>query len=198
MARQHYRLTVAIDSYWHPGSAHGKGAHLDAVTHRNSHGLPTLPGRTLKGLLRDAVRRADAFGWYGPGPDRTALLFGSADDKGDGASLPGLLRISDATLSDADSHHLKSNQQLIAGLYRSHFSTAIDHNSGSAKDKSLRGIELVVPLTLHATLTTIQDHAPTSEWVETLRTALPLIRAVGAHRARGLGRASLTIEEVKQ
>lgn len=198
MAAPAYQLTVAIDSYWHPGTAQGKGAHLDAVTHRNSHGLPALPGRTLKGLLRDAVRRAEAFGWY----DSNGVcdtLFGKADESDGTRSQPGLLRISDATLPEADAYHLLKgeNKPLIEALYRSHFSTAIDHDTGSAKDMSLRGIELVVPLTLHAAITTTAP-SDTSDWVEPLRKALPLVRAVGAYRSRGLGRATLTLEEITQ
>lgn len=47
-------LRIELHSFWHPGTGRGDGAAADAVVHRGADGLPELPGRTVKGLLRAA------------------------------------------------------------------------------------------------------------------------------------------------
>lgn len=194
-------LRVDIRSYWHPGTGRGLGTQLDAITHRNAYGLPTLPGRTLKGLLRDAVARWEQFGGFShlqPQPlSRAEQLFGPRGIDG-AQTWPGLLRVGDARLTAADEAHLCADPTLREGLYHSHFATAVEHKTGAAKEKTLRGVELIAPLTLFAEITTVGAAAQVElidQWPDLLRAALPLVRAVGAHRSRGLGRAVLTLEE---
>jgi CRISPR/Cas system CSM-associated protein Csm3 (group 7 of RAMP superfamily) len=183
-----YQLKIEIQSYWHPGTGRGQGADVDAVTHRNAKGLPILPGRTLKGLLRDAVAR-----W-----ESVALadqLFGPNEDGKE--TWPGLLRISDAGLPAMEAEYLARHKELLQGLFRSLHSTAVEHDTGTAKNQSLRGMEVVVPLTLYADIDTVANakYAELSQWADLLKPALSLIHAVGAHRSRGLGRAVITLEE---
>lgn len=194
-------LKIEILSYWHPGTGRGQGGHLDAVTHRNGRGLPCLPGRTVKGLLRDAVHRWESFGGYSSvgqaKPTFTEQLFGPFGTEGV-KTWPGLLRFSDANLTEAETAHLTNQPKLLEELYRDHSTTAIDHDSGTAKERHLRGIELVVPLTLHAKVDLVPGAACRdleTRWHELLASALPMVRAVGAHRSRGLGRAIVTLLE---
>lgn len=195
------QLKIEITSYWHPGTGRGRGNYVDAVTSRNAYGLPSLPGRTLKGLVRNAVYRWEQFGGYTKQtvtanlPSITDCLFGPYGNN----TWPGLLRFSNAELPPVEVAALVDKPALIAGLYREYFSTAIDHKTGTAQEHSLRGIELVVPLTLYAHI----DLIPTAKypqfqnnWPSLLRAALPLIQSVGVHKSRGLGRAILTIEGV--
>lgn len=196
-------LTVDIKGYWHPGTGRGQGTQLDATTHRGGDGLPALPGRTVKGLVRDAVRRWERWGGYGDGTAEGAgvaeQLFGPRHD-GD-ETWPGLLRFSDATLPPAEASYLEAHPDLLSGLYREHFATAIEPESGTARPRSLRGIEVVVPLTLQAEVEVVSSARHDGlydRWPDILREALPLVRAVGAHRSRGLGRAVLTVQEATQ
>ncbi len=209
-------LTIDIRSYWHPGTGQGLGSHLDAVTHRGADKLPALPGRTVKGLLRDAVNRWEQFGGYskepfaGNNPSITERLFGpppereTAENESAGERLDhrrsGLLRCPDARMNESDRHYLIANPSLISGLYRPLFSTAIDHKTGTAEEKSLRGIEVIVPLTLQVELEFVESsqHSLSAQWINILRPALHLIRAVGAHRSRGLGRAVFKLPEAKR
>src|SRR5690625_450439 len=55
-------LQIQIFSYWHTGSGMGKGPELDATVIRDSTGLPYLPGRTIKGLLREALLTCEQLG----------------------------------------------------------------------------------------------------------------------------------------
>lgn len=190
------RLLVDLRGYWHPGGGRGGGAVVDAVTHRDSAGLPVLPGRHLKGLLRDALEQAETFGWARyAGCAET--LFGQRAEFGGTGPEPGCLRVTDATLPPEIAAYLGCGpgKPLVRHLYRNLYSTAVEFATGTARDKSLRGIEVVVPLQLSARLETVSGREPPPEdWVERLAGVLPLIDAVGAHRSRGLGRAVLSLE----
>lgn len=189
-------LVIDIQSYWHPGTGRGSGFHLDAVTHTGADGLPRLPGRTLKGLLRDAVYRAEQWGWPTAPSGSTEALFGPLGRDGQ-PTRPGLLRVSDATLPDEVTAYLTADtgKPLVPGLYREHFSTAIDVATGVAASRSLRGMQVVVPLTLEAVVTEIPGVAAVPDWRTRIAAVFPLVTAVGAQRTRGFGRAHLHWKE---
>lgn len=200
-------LIVEIQSYWHPGTGRGSGFYLDAVTHAGPDGLPRLPGRTLKGLLRDALWRAEQWQWPQVPVGTTWALFGSRgkprdpERRDENLSDAGALRVGDACLPTEVAAYLSgtsAGQALIPGLYREHFSTAIEHATGVAKARSLRGMRIIVPLTLEARIGEVpwtpRERTMTG-WRETLAAVLPLIHAVGAHRTRGFGRARLSWKE---
>lgn len=189
-------LKIEIRSDWHPGTGRGSGFHLDAVTHEGPDGLPRLPGRTLKGLLRDALYRAEAWGWPEVPSGSAKALFGARAEQ-DGETTAGLLRVADATLPPEVAAYLTTEEgrPLVSGLYRERFSTAIDAKTGVAAGRSLRGMRVVVPLTLVASIAEVPGVDPVPEWRKRLAAVLPLIDAVGAHRTRGLGRAVLTWQE---
>jgi len=65
-------------------------------------------------------------------------------------------------------------------------------------DQSLRGMEVTIPLRLTANLYTLQPkplqpNQSMDDWQDTLAKCLPLIRAVGTSRSRGLGRVSVEL-----
>ncbi|MGH8497709.1 MAG: hypothetical protein ACRERV_02715 [Methylococcales bacterium] len=71
--------------------------------------------------------------------------------------------------------------------------TAIEHEHSSAKHKSLRTLEVTIPLKLTANTEVINDIEP--DWQAQLRRCLPLLQAVGSPRTRGLGRVQVTLQE---
>lgn len=198
-----YQLTIDIQSYWHPGTGRGQGSHVDAVAHRDTDGLPVLPGKTVKGLLRDAVTRWGSFNQAESKPSLAEQLFGPDADAEEKWS--GLLRVSDAVLPADVRYYLKKsaeendgNNSLIPGLYQTLHATAIEQKTGTAVNKSLRGIEVVVPLTLYATLDEVPGVAyKVEDWAERMHPALSLIQGVGAHRSRGLGRAVVALSKLE-
>lgn len=204
-----YTLHIDFKNYWHVGGGRGGGAVVDAIVHRDSSGLPVVPGRHLKGLLRDALERASAWGWFDGQPEAqnlTAQLFGerSESDASNQSNeksqnpRPGSLRISDARLPADLSSWLAENKggaHLRPLLFRPLYQTAVDHHTGSAKNRSLRGIEATVPIALAAHIDIVPGYEPPANWPNYLCQVLPLIDAIGAYRTRGLGRAVLALEE---
>lgn len=213
-ANEAARLQVDFIHYWHVGSGRGNGNQLDAVCARDADGLPVLPGRQLKGLLRHAVRRAEAWGWMeglalpsGPLQGHEQLLFGSSSQQeGRFSTEPGALLVDCARLPANERAGLAApgNADLRGELFGELFSTAIDE-LGSARRFSLRGLEVSIPLQLHAALklevTAVRAQlraqqrayiASGSAWTA-LERALPLLDALGAQRSRGLGEARVVL-----
>ncbi len=192
------KITVDLKSYWHAGGGRGAGSVYDAIVHRDSDGGPVLSGRHLKGLLRDACARAEAWGWPGFEPGTTAALFGELTEQASGnPPQKGSLRVSDATLPGELARWLASDEgnDLLPHLFRGLYSTAVEHASGTAKEHSLRGMEVAVPLTLTAVVAPVTGMIPPEGWEKRLETLLCLIDSVGAHRNRGLGRVELRVKE---
>jgi len=184
-------LEIELIDYWHVGNGRGRGSHVDSVVDRESNGLPYIPGRMLKGLLRQAVYCLES--WKHVCQGSTDKLFG-----GWGESNAGDIFVSDARLKKDIADYLIQDEQakIRYQLFTEYFSTAIDHESGSAKDKSLRGMELVVPCRLYFDVGFNADDF--SKGMELIKIALPLIRSVGAHRSRGLGRCEIRFLEDAQ
>lgn len=190
-------LCVDIQHFWVSGTGRGSGALLDATAHRDANGLPVVPGRHLKGLLRDAIEAAQEWNW--PGYEgMAAALFGDRTEGVPRGTVPrrGALRVGDARLPDAVIALLTNGAAAKRkdGLFRVLSSTRIDGRSGTAMDQTLRSMEVVVPLQLYSTVETVAGIEAPQDWPRLIRAVLPLISAVGAHRSRGLGRAVLSLQ----
>lgn len=213
-------LQVQIHSFWHAGTGRGEGTASNAVVARTAEGLPTLPGRTLKGLCRAATEQALSLGWYARKGGRGAVTsddivgwFGNElprttrADQGEQVAYlerpearhrPGSasLRFYSARLGATDAEaaawaewaehgdRASDKDRLFVG-----FASVRIASDGLAHDQALRLVELTVPLTLVAPI----YGPPDGRWAEALSRALPLVRAVGSGRNRGLGRATLKL-----
>ena len=134
-------LKVEFFGYWQAGTGRGAGAHVDNLTHTDADGLPEIPGRTLKGLLRDAARQAGQFGWL-ESPDLHRRLFGVRAEES-GRSQPGCLRIGSARLAKEERRWLAGpGRDCVPELFRDLHSTAIDPVAGTARAQSLRGSQV--------------------------------------------------------
>ncbi len=252
-----YKLYIHLHSYWHAGSGVGDGPGADALVVKTPGELPYLPGRTVRGLIRDAMHTTEEMGQldehhkkiaYLIGeeapqlPQLTDLLFGddlsrtsekqesavAAQSKHRYNTYEGIIDIRDARLGDTDElrkqweewgRRLKSSKnadrdQLLAkrSLYHSFSSTALIPDIRIALPHTLRTIEVTVPVKLCAPITfamsyssklqthiakdlsTTQKQQVLQCFVEALEHSLPLLRTLGSHRNRGLGRCSVSME----
>ena len=206
-------LIIELQGFWHAGTGKSSGSHLDALTDKDRDGLPFLPGRHIKGLLRDAFRHTRPLGWiddpaepHGEHP-LERLLFGSQSGKElRTETAPGMLRVSNGELSHGEKSALNADETLKPHLFFEMFSTAIDA-AGVAKTETLRGIEVCAPMKLRSRLTLdltavesrhieeqerFREKGNCWQWLEV---TLPLLDAVGANRNRGLGEALFALED---
>ncbi|WP_298943931.1 RAMP superfamily CRISPR-associated protein [uncultured Psychromonas sp.] len=182
-----YILIFDIKSDWHVGSGEEGGAYADALALKNHVNLPYLPGKSIKGLLRQAFETAIDNEWF---TDRTVIseLFGYENE---GEHSQGFIQISSAQLSESETDYFLESKGAIKHLFRILQSTAIDKLSGVAKQGALRSIEVVVPMQLRAELTINGDFPDFQQWLED---ALTLVTEFGAKRHRGLGAVSVSCQ----
>ena len=174
---------IEFFSNWHCGSGLAAGADVDTLVVKDKDGLPYVPGRTIKGLLRDALIVVSS--------NISALdnVFGISGDKA--GHKTGRAYFTNATLPDSESKYIVS-QDLTSHLYQSFSSTAIEED-GIAKDHSLRKTETVVPCTVYGQI----YHVP-EEYIEDVEKAMKFIKRMGTGRNRGFGRCCISIEERKE
>ncbi len=182
------KYKIEFFSCWHCGSGLSAGADVDALVIKDKNGIPFIPGKTIKGLLREAVEEI----LYSEVEDAHSVdelikeSFGLFVDKNN--FRKGSMFFTNAELSPSLQSKIQT-VQLEKYLYTSIASTAIEEN-GIAKDFSLRKIQLVVPCELYGTIMNVPDNME-----EILAKGLKFIKRVGVNRNRGLGRCSLSVIE---
>jgi len=176
---------IEFYSYWHIGSGISGGTYADSTVLKDSNGLPYIPGKTIKGLFREA---ASAIESYRPNKhqNRIVELFGSP---GTQPELQSPSFFSDAKVSRIFVEQLlkEENAGLKQALYQVLSSTRIEHDSGTADKGSLRQLEVTVPLTLYGAISfdsVVDDHL--------IKVCAGWIKSLGINRSRGLGRCSIS------
>lgn len=180
-------MILKMQGYWAVGSGKGGGNEVDNRIDRDSEGLPYIPGKMLKGLIKDACNRLNQVG--NSAYSFVEEIFGSSEEnKGLNrtSTNSGKIYISDARLSPALRSALVEEKSITAkdNITRNIYSTAIDDKTGTAKKASLRGYEVAVPMELYATLECDCDKTV----LDSIKIATSkLVYAVGSHKSRGLG-----------
>lgn len=198
-------LTTDLLSYWRCGTGEGRSAMLDATCLRDGDGLPYVPGRHLRGLLRDAVRDLEAMGAEGFA-GQTLALFGEqgfVTDQPGGVptprlkTAPGQIWIESAVLPEKTRSWIAATPGASAELFRTVRSTAHDPESAAAAEQSLRAEEVAIPLRLAAPIGLVSEAgAEDGDAIrKLLAEACVLLRSLGAKRNRGLGRCRVTLED---
>jgi CRISPR/Cas system CMR subunit Cmr4 (Cas7 group RAMP superfamily) len=182
--------------YWHISSGLSAGARLDSTVIKDNDGLPYVAGKIIKGLSREMAELVGDCTFV------NSCFGGSANDVKNGKekdicydekakNIQGICYFSNATLETTVAEQITTNY-LQDNLYDIIASTKIDEN-GMAETKSLREIEVVVPLTLCGEIRDI----PNNEYQEKMTRALKMIKRMGLNRNRGLGRCEFIVKECK-
>ncbi len=166
------KYCIKFLDYWHLGSGDSAGSMYDSIVVKDKFGLPYVPGKTIKGLVRQYFRVIE------PNEEKIKHIFGSKAD------FEANSYFSNATLSEDEVAYLKKNHSLKKYLFAKISQTRIDEN-GVAKDQSLRQLEVVIPLTLSGFIKTDEK--------ELIIKSLQSIKQMGLNRNRGLGRCEFLI-----
>lgn len=174
------KYEIEFFSNWQCGSGLAAGADVDALVIKDKNGLPYVPGRTIKGLLREAavILTNDI--------ECVNRLFGVSGSEIDHKT--GCAFFGNATLPSAEYQYILE-QKLTKHLFQSFTSTSIDEN-GIAKDNTLRKIETVVPCKLEGEIINV-----TAGSEQMLEDAMHFIKRMGTGRNRGYGRCKISIRK---
>lgn len=178
-----YYINYEIEFFspWHCGSGQGGGNDADYCPVRDVDGFPFVPGKTVKGLFRDAAATLfDA--------DFVAKIFGVSSRKNGSESQEGLAIWSDARLS-TETRKKILKEKLANELYISQYFIKID-DAGQAEDKALRNGEYAVPVKLYGKIENLSE-----DDVKMLSDCTGFIKHLGLQRSRGFGRCRITIKE---
>lgn len=186
---------IKFYSEWHCGSGLTSGSDLDALVVKDAGGFPFIPGKTLKGLLKEAA--VEMINLKCENPEKSTFItefFGYFDDKKAEKSkihTNGKAFFSNAVLS-AELRKEAKESGLIDYFYRDVASTAIGDN-GIAEKGSLRRMQTVIPCELVATISGVDK-----KYEIDLIQCLKYIKRLGQNRNHGLGRCTLEVVELKE
>ncbi len=187
------RYRVSFFSCWHCGSGLSAGFGIDQTVARDADGLPFIPGKTLKGMLRDAATNLSELAdnsnkkdWeqfvnsiFGTGSDENAYNFNASG-----------CFFSDAALGQDIRLYLSGHPSQKAFLFNEISATAIVKDTGVAAKGSLRITETVIPLDLEAEVADFPDN---NDFYQKLGDCMNWIKRMGVNRNRGLGRCCFSI-----
>ena len=181
-------------SNWHCGSGLTAGSDIDLLVIKDKNGLPFVPGRTIKGLLKDAANVMKEFSDEKDKSDWNLFIknhFGvetkNEEEKDSNQSEGGKCYFSNATLSAKLQNDIIQNK-LQETLFRKTSSTKID-DDGVAVEHSLRAFETVIPLELYGKISDVDSSK--------MEKCLQYIKRLGTTRNRGLGRCIISKTEDK-
>lgn len=181
--------TIEMLSYWHAGTGLGLGVVADVATLKNDGQLPYLPGKTIKGLFKEAFNILEETGNIPP--NTTQKLFGAktSSEDSNGTADAGCTFFSNGNISPELTTELREHPQERECLYETIAQTRLNEQ-GVAIDKSLRTIEVCLPVTMFSLITSDNQEEHFEEYFVK---AARLIRCLGSHRNRGLGRCRINI-----
>ncbi len=189
-------ITYSINFHndWHCGSGLSAGADLDLLVIKDKNGLPFVPGKTVKGLLREAMIDILTFSGEEEKDKTLVNLLGKENEKKDNqqekefTGNQGCLFFTNANLEDKVAAELTAcNAQKY--LYRGISSTAIGED-GVAKKHSLRRMEVTVPCKLTGCIKNVPENH-----LDLIENSLKYIKRMGQNRNRGLGRCDIILEK---
>lgn len=180
------------------GTGENTGIHLDQVTATDSSGLPIIPGKRLKGLLKDSASVLTKHG-YANGDVFTGL-FGSS-----GGRRRGKLEIMSAELSDSAA--IRQGLTNAPGIYlpgqvTQVFTTTRSHTKidqlGIAKNHSLRTNQVVSKIVGDQGVSfgfTVRITDPSEDDIKLFEAAVKTLRHIGLNKNRGYGEVKCTTGE---
>jgi CRISPR/Cas system CSM-associated protein Csm3 (group 7 of RAMP superfamily) len=185
-------ITYKIDIYtdWHCGSGLTSGADIDMLVIKDKDGFPFIPGKTLKGLLREAAIEIALLKGINPESDDFIIsVFGLFDDTDIFESKVHSTSVCHFSNAELNKTLKEKSKHLTTHFYRKNASTAIN-DKGLADEHSLRKMETTIPLELFAKINGIPV-----KHIDRMIDCFKWIKQLGQNRHHGLGRCKFEIIE---
>jgi CRISPR/Cas system CSM-associated protein Csm3 (group 7 of RAMP superfamily) len=191
MKVQQYK--IELFDYWSATSGLSGGALADSLCIKDANNLPFIPGKTIKGLIREGLD--DLKRWH-PGLFSNQFIndvFGEVERKPDDSNEQKRTKISktffsNATLDSATAQAI-IKEKIAGSFFEFISSTAIDER-GIAEDGTLRRLEFAIPCTLYGI---ININELSSEHISVLKLCTSYVKRLGLGRHRGYGRCKITL-----
>ena len=198
MSKENYIININLKSDLCTSSGESLGSYIDNDICYDKYGIPYIPAKRLKGLLREAT--LEYIDWSGEDKKIIENIFGKEESRN-----PGMLEINNGHIS----HYKKitqtiksipkeferyiSKQRMVNVFTYVRYQTAVDEETGTSKDNSLRstrvvkkGITFIAPIKINCS---------NPEIIELLKKVTKLITHMGMNRTRGFGEVRCTLEK---
>jgi CRISPR-associated protein Csx10 len=195
MAALHIEITVG--SALCAGAGTSRPGVVDREVNFDSAGLPYIPGKTLKGLLRDAYRQLLACGCFSGLPEPDAV-FGKAGQKSGAALEVGNARLKDAAKLGPWLRALETARggpiarpDVVAHYTEIRRQTAIDRASGAPDENTLRATRTLrkgADMVFHAPLSGLPANHE-----DAVALAAAALQQMGTARTRGFGEVTVRL-----
>lgn len=192
-----YKLIINLKSDLCASSGTGLGSLIDNDVCYDEYGLPYIPAKRIKGLLKEAA--VEYCDWDENATKYLDKIFGI-----EGNNNPGSIKLSNAYLSSYEEiiDSLKyvptkykkyvDKQKLINLFTNVRYQTAVDFETGTSKDNSLRSIRVVNKG--NQFISTIElDNQEEKEFISKVS---KLVTHMGMNRTRGFGEVVLEIQDL--
>lgn len=172
------------------GNGTGLGSLVDTDTCHDRNGLPYIPSRRIKGLLREAA--LELRDWGGTTDEEIEDLFGTG---GEGFSSHKKMMIYDAQIEeyqeyydDIQAHHI-SPTVVMDCFTDVRYQTSMEEETKVAKENSLRSTRVVKKGT------TFKAEIANCENVALLTSLCRMVRHMGLNRTRGFGEVKFSLND---
>lgn len=192
-------IRIEFLSEWNISSGVGDGHKADSLLVRDTNSIPVIPGRAVKGALREGAWRlsfarpddlsaAENFFWG----SRSTEDNRTDEEKRNGYSAnEGKISVSQARLAEGI-HDYYSNldeklrKSFLRDLVSYRAQTALDNRQ--AKKGSLRNIEVGIKGLSFDASVYINERGMSEEWIDSYFVAVcAAVKSIGGGRSRGLG-----------
>ena len=188
-------LSIELISNLICGSGEGWGNIIDIDSTHDEYGLPYIPARRIKGLLKEAAEELEDFGVLEK--NTAKKLFGS--DSADGHYFTlynACLKNADDMKREIENAPENVKKYLMPVNINNHYTkvyyhTAID-DLGIAKEHSLRSVRAVDKGLIFYAPIEFEDKDE-----DILKKCVAMVRHMGINRTRGYGEVKLRLEETK-
>ncbi|MBD5641614.1 MAG: hypothetical protein HDQ91_04265 [Desulfovibrio sp.] len=192
-------IRIEFISDWHVGSGLGSGPVADSILNRDINGLPFIPGRAVKGALREGAWRLGLCR-----KDLAALVnyFWGTASATRASNQPGKLAAGSGRLpGELEDWLLAQNPvartQYVSDMTMIRYQTALAEN-GMVRPQSLRAIECGIPGLFFTSQIAIDAPGLDQDWLAAYLAAVcATVKSIGADRARGLGNCRIYPQNLK-
>lgn len=192
-------FTVKMLSDWHVGTGAGRHRSVDRLVRRDADGLPYIPGKTIKGIWRDACECVavglDDGNESGVWSEWVRFLFGT-EPAFHVAAVPGSIRIGSAYYPTIVKQALHSSPFVSEAVTFVRSGIRIDRVSGRAEDNMLRFIEIArAGSVLEGDFSIIDDGGNPELALALLAAGARFVENLGAKTRRGWGKCTIGFDD---
>lgn len=180
---------ISFCDFWSTSSGLSGGALADNLCLKDNNGFPYLPGKTVKGLFREAAEMLQGFGHTGISQQFIHDVFGEEAGIEDetGSIRKTMVAKSFFTSATLDNATVKEIDQDLAPLLFEAIATTALEETGLAKKHSLRRTEYALPCTLYGEI------IDANQYKSALQDCAAFIKRLGLNRHRGFGRCKISL-----